>query len=134
MGTKTLFLLSSGLACTNAFWKQMEPYFAHLTPADMLSLHQLVGTLSCFSSLGITCIHNEVHFVKFSLPLCFVVSSGLLFSVLHSACRKLAINAGYTFVTIVFTCLFDAHTHFVLSLAKYMLGMGLIWSTRYNIR
>ncbi|BBM97566.1 transcriptional adapter 3 [Marchantia polymorpha subsp. ruderalis] len=36
---------ASGLACTNAFWKQMEPYFAHLTPADMLSLHQLTKDL-----------------------------------------------------------------------------------------
>ncbi|KAL2650067.1 hypothetical protein R1flu_018195 [Riccia fluitans] len=32
---------ASGLACTNIFWKQMEPYFAHLTPADMETLQQL---------------------------------------------------------------------------------------------
>ncbi|KAL3701802.1 hypothetical protein R1sor_019824 [Riccia sorocarpa] len=32
---------ASGLACSNIFWKQMEPYFAHLTPADMQTLREL---------------------------------------------------------------------------------------------
>jgi hypothetical protein len=32
-------------ACSVGFWKEVEPYFAYLTPADIWYLHQQVGFL-----------------------------------------------------------------------------------------